>query len=221
MSDIEQMYNESTAMSVDVPKLLRNTYSLLACTVLFSAVMAFVGMQMNIGFISPFMTLAIVFGLFFGIAKTANSGMGIVLTFALTGYLGFSLAPLITAYMGAGKGNIVVQAFAGTAFIFFGLSAYALTTKKDFTFLSGFLMTGGLVLMAAVVMSIFLQIPALHIAISCGFMVFSSASILFYTSSAIKGGETNYVMLTVGLFMAAYNLFVSLLSILGIFGGDD
>ncbi|MCJ8313414.1 MAG: Bax inhibitor-1 family protein [Saccharospirillaceae bacterium] len=247
MSNIEQTYSQNATMSVDVPKLLRNTYSLLACTFVVSAFAAFISTTISNGFLQQiqadfldngqldttqgllsiyqymglgFMIPAIAL-LWFVIPRTANSGKGIFFTFIFAALMGAGLGPMLSSYLGAGKGEIIAQALGGTALIFFGLSAYALTTKKDFSYLSGFLMTGGIVLMVAVVANLFLHIPALQIAISCAFMVFSSACILFYTSSAIKGGETNYIMLTVGLYLAIYNLFVSLLSILGIFGGDD
>ena len=227
MSDFDQAYNPSQTLSVDVPILLRNTYSLLASTILVSAIAAIISTNMALSGKLPASTGLITFIpaiilLWFVIPRTANSIAGVGFTFLFTALMGFGLGPMLASYLGLSNGGtIIAQALGGTAFLFFGLSAYTLITKKDFSFLSGFLMTGALVLIFAVVVSLFIQSTALHLAISCAFMVFSSASILWYTSSAIKGGETNYVLLTVGLYVSIYNIFVSLLSILGIFGGDD
>jgi len=247
MSDIEQTYTQSSTRNADVSKLLRNTYSLLASTFLVSAITAYISTNIFNGIYQQIMTdladngqldttqgLVPIFNymglglmipaiilLWFVIPRTANSGKGVFFTFLFVALMGAGLGPMLSSYIGMGKGEIIAQSLGGTALIFFGLSAYALTTKKDFSYLAGFLMTGGIVLMVAVVANLFLNIPGLQIAISCAFMVFSSACILFYTSSAIKGGETNYIMLAVGLYLAIYNLFVSLLSILGAFSGDD
>ena len=147
--------------------------------------------------------------------------MGILFVFLFTGFLGYTVGPLINMYLGAGMGDVVVLAFAGTAFTFFGLSAYVLTTKKDMSFLSGMMMAGFVVLLVAVIGNLFLQIPALSLAISAMFILFSSAAILMQTSAIIHGGETNYISATVTIFVSLYNIFISLLQILGVMNSDD
>ena len=153
--------------------------------------------------------------------KNRNNSMGILFVFLFTGFLGYTVGPLINRYISAGMGDIVVMAFAGTAFTFFALSAYVLTTKKDMSFLNGMMMAGFVVLIVAMIGNIFLQIPALSLAISAMFILFSSAVILMQTSSIIHGGETSYISATVTIFLSLYNIFVSLLQILGIMGSDD
>jgi len=153
--------------------------------------------------------------------KNRNNSMGILFVFLFTGFLGYTVGPLINRYIGAGMGDIVVMAFAGTAFTFFALSAYVLTTKKDMSFLNGMMMAGFVVLIVAMIGNIFLQIPALSLAISAMFILFSSAAILMQTSSIIHGGETSYISATVTIFLSLYNIFVSLLQILGVMSSDD
>jgi modulator of FtsH protease len=162
------------------------------------------------------------YGLLFLTHKMANSAWGLLCVFALTGFMGYTLGPILGYYMASANGSqLVMTALGGTAFIFFGLSAYALISKKDFSFLSGFMMAGFLVILAAVVANIFLQIPALQLALSAAFMLFSSAAILMQTGAIINGGERNYILATVTLYVSLYNIFISLLNLLTAFGSDE
>ena len=204
-------------------KVLRNTYMLLSLTLFFSALTAVVSMAVN----APPMTViicmvaAIVLGMFV-LPRFANSGTGIALVFLITGLLGFALGPLLTYYLSLANGSqIIGTAMAGTGIIFLALSGYVLTTRKDFSFMGGFLMVGMLVLFGAIIANIFLAIPALSLTISAAVIFIMAGFILYDTSRIINGGETNYVMATVSLYMNIFNIFVHLLSILGIMGGDD
>lgn len=206
----------------EVSKVLRNTYSLLALTLAFSGVMAFVAQQMRVGYPNIFVVLIGFYGLFFLTAKLRDSVWGLVSTFALTGFMGFILGPILNRYLGmAGGAEVVSSAFAMTALVFGGLSAYVLITRKDMSFLSGFITAGFFVLLGAVVASFFFQITGLQLAISAGFVLFSSVCILFQTSAIIHGGERNYIMATISLYVSIYNLFISLLQLFGIMGRDD
>ncbi|MFS0827682.1 Bax inhibitor-1/YccA family protein [Pseudomonas phoenicis] len=206
----------------EVSKVLRNTYGLLALTLAFSGVMAFIAQQMRVGYPNVFMVLIGFYGLFFLTAKLRDSVWGLVSTFALTGFMGFILGPILNRYLGmAGGAEVVSSAFAMTALVFGGLSAYVLISRKDMSFLSGFITAGFFVLLGAVVASFFFQISGLQLAISAGFVLFSSVCILFQTSAIIHGGERNYIMATISLYVSIYNLFVSLLQLFGLMGRDD
>ncbi|CEA05121.1 putative 24K membrane protein [Pseudomonas saudimassiliensis] len=206
---------------VEVSKLFRNTYSLLAMTLAFSALVAFISMSLNLPHPGLIITLVGFYGLLFLTAKLRNSGWGLISTFAFTGFLGYTLGPILNAYLSLPNGGqLVTMALGMTALVFFGLSAYAILSRKDFSFLSGFIMAGFIVLLCAVVASFFIQISGLQLAISAGFVLFSSAVILFQTSAIIHGGEDNYIMATITLFVSIYNLFLSLLQLLGIFSND-
>ena len=201
--------------------VIRNTYILLGASLLFSAAMAAVAMvtrapSLGLG------TLLIYFGLLFLVNATRNSAMGIVSVFALTGFMGYTLGPLLNLYMHTfvNGQQLIFTALAGTGIIFFALSAYALITRKDFSYLGGFLMAASIVLLLAVLAQIFFPMPMMMLFTSAGFILFSSAIILFETSQIIHGGERNYIMATVSIFVALYNLFISLLNILSIFGGN-
>lgn len=209
--------------SVEVSKVLRNTYALLAMTLAWSALCAFIAMQFNMGRgISMAMSFGAIGILWFVLPRTANSASGIWVVFAFTGLLGAGLGPMLNYYLATSGGSAIVgQALGGTALIFFGLSGYALVSRKDFSFMTGFLMTGIMVAFIAAIANLFFQIPALHLAISAVFLFVSSGLILWETSRIIHGGETNYILATSSLYVSIYNIFVSLLSILGIFGGDD
>ncbi len=202
-------------------RVLRNTYMLLSMTLLFSALTAAFAVVTNapsLGLLSLF----IYFALFFVTAKLQNSVWGLVSVFALTGFMGYTLGPMLSAFLGLANGpQLIATALAGTGVIFLGLSAYVLTTRKDFTFLGGFVMVGMLVILLAFLANFFLQIPALMLALSAAIILLMSAFILWETSNIIHGGETNYIMATVGLFVSIYNIFANLLMLLGIFGGDD
>lgn len=220
-SQVDSVVQNATTTTLDASaaSVLKNTYMLLGLTIAFSALVAFFSMNMpRPGFL---ITLAGFYGLFFLTAKLRNSPWGIASTFALTGFMGYTLGPMIGMFAGAGAIGLVADALGLTALVFFGLSAYALITKKDFSFLSGFLMAGFFVLIGAMLLSVFTQISGLQLAISCGFVLFSSAAILYETGNIIHGGERNYIMATVSLYVSIYNLFVSLLSILTSLSGDD
>lgn len=206
----------------EVSKLFRNTYSLLAMTMAFSALVAFTSMSLNLPYPGIIVTLVGFYGLLFLTSKLRNSAWGLVSTFVFTGFLGYTLGPILNMYLSLPNGGqLVTMALGMTALVFFSLSAYAILTRKDFSFLSGFIMAGFVVLLCAVVASFFVQISGLQMAISAGFVLFSSAVILYQTSSIIHGGEDNYIMATITLFVSIYNLFLSLLQLMGIFGGDD
>ncbi|POF89854.1 Bax inhibitor-1/YccA family protein [Pseudomonas putida] len=210
------------ADQLEVSKVLRNTYSLLALTLAFSGLMAFVAQQMRVGYPNIFVVLIGFYGLFFLTAKLRDSVWGLVSTFALTGFMGFILGPILNRYLGmAGGAEVVSSAFAMTALVFGGLSAYVLISRKDMSFLSGFITAGFFVLLGAVVASFFFQVSGLQLAISAGFVLFSSVCILFQTSAIIHGGERNYIMATISLYVSIYNLFISLLQLFGIMGRDD
>ena len=216
------VHHGQQAEQQEVSKVLRNTYSLLALTLAFSGVMAFVAQQMRVGYPNVFVVLIGFYGLFFLTAKLRDSVWGLVSTFALTGFMGFILGPILNRYLGmAGGAEVVSSAFAMTALVFGGLSAYVLITRKDMSFLSGFITAGFFVLLGAVVASFFFQISGLQLAISAGFVLFSSVCILFKTSAIIHGGERNYIMATISLYVSIYNLFISLLQLFGIMGRDD
>jgi modulator of FtsH protease len=196
-------------------RVLRNTYFLLALTLGVSAITATASTVLRLP--SPGFLLTIVgfYGLMFLTYRTANSPAGILSAFALTGFMGYTLGPLLSSLLSVGAGDIIMLALGGTALVFFCCSAYVLTTRKDMSFLSGMMMAGFVVLLVAVIANLFLQIPALSLAISCLFILFSAGAILWETSNIIHGGETNYIRATVSLYVSLYNIFVSLLSILG------
>lgn len=211
----------SEASVLSTNKVIRNTYLLLSLTLAFSALTAGLSMAMGLPHPGILITLVGYFGLLFLTSKFRNSGLGLLFVFALTGFMGFTLGPIISAYLSLPNGSqIVMQAMAGTAVIFLGLSAYALTTRKDFSFMAGFLFVGILVAFIAGLGAIFFQIPALSLAVSAAFVLLMSGLILFETSNIIHGGETNYIMATVTLFVSIFNLFTSLLHLLGFASGD-
>ena len=202
-------------------KMIRNTYMLLSMTLLFSALTAGLSLAMRLPHPGMIITLVGYFGLLFLTTKLRNSGWGLLSVFALTGFMGYTLGPIIGYYLGLPNGGqTVMMAMAGTAVIFLTLSGYALTTRKNFSFMSGFLMVGILVAFLAGLAAIFFQIPALSLTVSAAFVLLMSGFILFETSNMIHGGETNYVLATVGLFVSLFNLFTSLLSLFGL-GGND
>ena len=221
---MENRFSTMTRSEVSVlstNKVIRNTYMLLSLTLAFSAVMAAISMSMGAPRLGIVVTLVGYFGLLFATSKFRNSGLGVLFVFALTGFMGFTLGPIISAYLSMPNGSsIVMQAMAGTAAIFLSLSAYAVTTKKDFSFMGGFLMVGILVAFLAGLGAIFFQIPALSLTVSAAFVMLMSGLILYETSNIINGGETNYVMATVTLFVSIFNLFTSLLHLLGFMNND-
>ncbi|NWO04943.1 MAG: Bax inhibitor-1/YccA family protein [Alteromonadaceae bacterium] len=209
----------SAGISDEAMKVLRSTYLLLGMTLAFSALTAFLNMNgTHPGFL---ITIVGYIGLLFATYKLKNSVWGIVTTFALTGFMGYTLGPIIGAFVAAGASQIVAQALTLTAVAFVGLSATAIITKKDFSFMSSFLTAGAFVLIGAMVLAFIMESSALHLAVSAGFTIFASIMILFETSQIIKGGERNYIIATVGLYVSIYNLFVSLLHLLAAFSGED
>ena len=203
-------------------KVLRNTYTLLALTLLFSGFTAGLAIVTNTPPLGIFITLGGYFGLLFLTTWLRNSPWGLASIFALTGFMGYTLGPIINAYLGLPNGpQIVMTAMGGTGIIFLGLSGYALVSRKDFSFMGGFLMVGILVAFLASLAAIFLQMPGLSLAVSAMFILLMSGLILYQTSEIIHGGETNYIMATITLYVTIYNLFLSLLHLLGIFSGED
>ena len=203
-------------------KVIRNTYLLLSMTLAFSAAIAAASVALKLPHPGIILTLIGFFGLLFAVHKLKDSGWGILAVFAMTGFMGYTLGPVISRYLGLPNGGeIVMQAMGGTAAIFIGLSAYAVTTKKDFSFMGGFLMVGILLAFLAGLGAIFFQIPALSLTVSAAFVLLMSGLILYETSNIIHGGETNYVLATVTLFVSIFNLFTSLLQLLGFMNGDD
>jgi modulator of FtsH protease len=208
---------------IQTNKLIRNTYTLLAMTLLFSAGMAALSMAVGLGRGASLVSTLVAFGLiWFALPRTANSAAGIGVVFAITGLLGLGLGPLLSAYLALPNGSqVVMTALGGTGVIFLGLSAYALTSRRDFSFMGGFLFVGMLVVLGAALLNIFLAVPALTLAISAGVILLMSGFILHDTSRMLNGGETNYVLATVSLYLNMFNIFVNLLQLLGIASNDD
>ncbi|MBK5915372.1 Bax inhibitor-1/YccA family protein [Rhodocyclus purpureus] len=203
-------------------RVLRNTYALLALTLLFSGGIAALTASLKLPHPGIIVTLVGYFGLLFLTTKLRNSGWGLLSVFGLTGFMGYTLGPIIAHYLALPNGGqTVALAMGGTGVIFLALSAYALVSRKDFSFLGGFLMVGVLTVFLASLAAVFFTLPALSLAVAAACVLLMSGLILFETSNIIHGGETNYIMATVSLFVSLYNLFASLLQLLGIFGGDD
>ena len=204
-------------------KLIRNTYILLSMTLLFSALMAGVSIAMNLPSMGLLITLGGYFGLLYLTSALRNSIWGLAAIFALTGFMGLTLGPFISAYVQvfSNGGQLVMLALGGTGVIFLGLSGYALTTRKDFSFMGGFLMVGILVAFLLGICAAIFSIPAMALAVSAIFILLMSGLILYQTSEMIHGGETNYIMATITLYVAIYNLFTSLLHILAMFAGQE
>jgi len=203
-------------------KVIRNTYTLLSMTLLFSALSAGVSMALNLPHPGLLLTLAGYFGLLFATSRYRNSSLGLVFVFALTGFMGYTLGPILNAYLALPNGGqVVMTAMGATGIIFLGLSGYALTTRKDFSFMGGFLMVGILVAFMAGLGAVFFEMPGLSLAVSSMFVLLMAGLILYETSNIIHGGESNYIMATVTLFVAIFNLFTSLLHLLGAFNGNE
>lgn len=194
--------------------VLRNTYLLLSLTLIFSALCAAFAMATNASSPNIFVFLIGAYGLMFLTTYLRNSSWGLLSVFAFTGFMGYTLGPILNQFVSMNGTQIIVNALGGTGLIFLALSGYVMVSRKDFSFLGGFLFIGFWVLLAAMVAGIFFHVPALHLAISAGFIIFSSAAILFQTSQIIEGGESNYILATISLYASIYNIFVSLLSIL-------
>ena len=202
-------------------KVLRNTYFLLGLTMAFSAVVGYISMSLNLPYPNLIVLLVGFYGLLFVTNRLANSAWGILAAFAFTGFMGYTIGPILNMYVARGMEDLIMLAFAGTAIVFFACSAYVLTTKKDMSFLSTAIFSLFIVLLLGIVASFFFQIPALAVGISALFVVLSTMTILYETSNIIHGGETNYIRATVSIYVSIYNLFISLLRLLSIFSSDD
>lgn len=222
MSSLANHSLETTSVAgLTANKVVRNTYILLSMTLLFSAISAGVSMALNLSHPGLIITLAGYFGLLFATSKFRNQSLGLVCVFALTGFMGYTLGPILSAYLSLANGSqVVMTAMAGTGVIFLGLSGYALVSRKDFSFMGGFLMAGILVGFLAGLGAIFFEMPGLSIVVSAMFVLLMSGLILYETSNIINGGETNYIMATVTLFVAIFNLFTSLLHLLGFMNSE-
>lgn len=211
------------ATTLATNKLIRNTYILLSMTLLFSASTAGVSVMLDMPFMGPLVTLGGYFGLLFLTSALRNSPWGLLSVFALTGFMGLTLGPLVNFYIQnlSNGGQLVMMALGGTGVIFLGLSGYALSTRKDFSFIGGFLMVGILVGFLAGIGAVIFGVPGLALAVSTIFILLMSGLILYQTSEMIHGGETNYIMATITLYVAIYNLFTSLLHLLAAFSGRD
>jgi modulator of FtsH protease len=206
----------------EIARVLKNTYALLSLTLLWSAGVAATGVALQLPPPGLVITLAGFFGLLFAIHKTQNSVWALPLVFALTGFMGYTLGPLLTHTLALpGGAQTIVTALAATGATFVALSAYVLTTKRDFSFMGGFLFAGMVVALMLALGAMFFQMPALALAVSGLVALLSVGLILFETSRIVNGGETNYVLATVGLYVSVFNLFTSLLTLLGFGGGDE
>ena len=221
MHSISTARSESQILATN--KVLKNTYALLSATLFFSVIMALVSMAVQppqgVGLFTMLAAMGLIY---FALPRTANSSKGIWVVFGITGLLGFGIGPLLNAYMQmANGGQIVATAFSGTGLIFLGLSGYALTSKKNFSFMAGFLMVGMVIVIIAMIGNIFLQMPAMSLAISSAVILIMSGFILYDTSAIIRGEQTNYIIATVGMYLSIFNIFIHLLNLLGALSGDD
>lgn len=204
-------------------KVLRNTYILLSMTFIFSAIMAYVSVVSGVTVLNPLFFIVGAYGLMFLTHALQNSSLGLFAVFAFTGFMGYALGPVLNACISHFHNGpqLIATALGGTGIIFFGLSAYALTTRKNFNYLAGFLFAAMMVAFLAMLAGVFFTIPALQLMISAAFMLISSGLILFQTSEIIHGGERNYIAATVSLYVSIYNLFISLLNLLSSFSSRD
>ena len=203
-------------------KVIRNTYMLLSMTLLFSSLTAGVSMVLNLPHPGILLTLGGYFGLLFLTTKFRDQALGLAFVFALTGFMGYTLGPILNSYLAMPNGSqVVMTAMAATGAIFLGLSGYVLTTRKDFSFMGGFLMVGILVAFLTGLGAVFFEMPGLSLAVSSMFVLLMAGLILYETSNIIHGGETNYIMATVTLYVSIFNLFTSLLHLLGFMNGEE
>jgi modulator of FtsH protease len=212
----------STSLTPSTQKVLRNTYALLSMTLLFSAGVAALSVALKLP--GPGLILMLVgsFGLLFAIHKLQNSAMALPAVFALTGFLGYTLGPVLSKTLALpGGASTITMALAATGATFLALSSYVMSTKRDFSFMGGFLFAGMVIALLAGLGAVFLQMPALGLAVSAMVALLSVGLILFELSRIVNGGETNYVLATVGLFLSMFNLFTSLMALFGMGGGDD
>lgn len=207
--------------ALETNKVLRNTYMLLGLTLVVAALSAGVSAMMNLPHPGLIITLVGFYGLMFLTERNKNSGLGLLFIFAFTAFTGYTIGPILNYYLSTSSGTeTVMLALGGTALTFLSLSAYVLTTKKDMSFLGGMMMAGFVVILVGFVANLFLALPALSLALSALFILFSSGAILMQTSAIIHGGERNYIMATIGLYVSLYNLFISLLQLMGIMSDD-
>jgi modulator of FtsH protease len=224
MNQIDTVLTRPSTQVLATNRVLRNTYALLSMTLLFSALTAGLSMTLELPYPGVVVTLVGYFGLLYLVNRFRNSAMGLVFLFALTGFMGATLGPILNAYIGhyANGTELVLMALGGTGITFLGLSAYALASRKDFSFLGGMLTAGILVAFLASLAAIFIPgLTGLSLAASAMFVILMAGLILYQTSEIIHGGETNYIMATLSLYVAIFNLFTSLLQLLGILGSDD
>lgn len=215
-------HNHAQSQTETVNRVVRSTYLLLSMTLVFSAVCAAIAYALALPHPGIIITLIGYIGLLFATSKNRNSGWGIVCVFALTGFMGYTLGPILSQYLKLpGGGQIVMNAFGATGLIFLGLSAYALSSKRDFSFMRGFLFAGILVGFLASIAAIWLEMPALTLAVSAVFVLLMAGLILYETSNIVNGGETNYIMATTSLFVAIFNLFISLLQLFGFMNSQE
>jgi modulator of FtsH protease len=219
---INNNINTAASSAISTNKVLRNTYALLSLTLLFSAMTAGITMAFNLPHPGILLTLGGYFGLLFATSHFRNSGLGLFFVFALTGFMGYTLGPILNSYLALPNGGqMVMTALGSTGVIFIGLSAYVSITQKDFSFMGSFLFAGILVAFIAGLAAIFFEMPMLSIVVSSMFVLLMSGLILFETSNIIRGGETNYIMATVTLFVALFNLFTSLLHLIGFMNSNE
>ena len=223
MSEVELNIGRSQDSALSVNKVVRNTYMLLSMTLFFSAICAVATMAMQVGQGVGFMMLIGGFVMTFVVRATAKSSKGLIAVFVFAGLMGGALGPIISMYLlaYANGSAIVAQALGGTALIFLSLSGYALTSGKNFNFLGGFIFTGIMVVFVAMIANMFLQIPAFSLAISSAVILLMSGFILYDTSRIVNGGERNYIMATISLYLSIFNIFIHLLNLLGALTGRN
>lgn len=222
MAENPQVLTRPLESALATNSVIRNTYILLSLTLLFSALTAGVAMATQAPMLNVWLVLGGYFGLLFVTNALRNSAWGLLAVFALTGFMGYTLGPILNTYLSLPNGaQTVMMAMGSTAAIFLGLSAYVMTTRKDFSYMGGFLAVGILVGFLASIGAFFFDLPSLSLAVSAMFVLLMSGLILYETSNIIHGGETNYILATISLYVSIYNLFLSLLQLLGVFGGDD
>ncbi len=220
MNDQNITLSRSQESVLATNKVLKNTYALLSMTLLFSAVLAYASIAMGLGHGAALIAnIAAIAMIWFVLPRTANSAAGIPVIFAVTGLFGIGLGPILAHYLAVNP-SIVMTALGGTGVIFLGLSGYALTTRKDFSFMAGFLMVGMLVVLGAALLNIFLQMPVMFLVVNAVVIMLMSGFILYETSSIIHGGETNYIMAAASIFLSLLNMFTALLHLLGAFSDD-
>lgn len=223
MNEVELNIGRSQDSALSVNKVVRNTYMLLSMTLFFSAICALATMALQVSQGVGFMLLIGGFVMTFVVRATARSSKGLIAVFVFAGLMGGALGPIISMYLlaYANGSAIVAQALGGTALIFLTLSGYALTSGKNFNFLGGFIFTGMMVVIVAMIANIFLQIPAFSLAISSAVILLMSGFILFDTSRIVNGGERNYIMATISLYLSIFNIFIHLLNLLGSLTGRN